>query len=143
MEQRRRQVEKAARRHRPWRLNLKKLEGQQKAVEKQATGQAKAINTSELALTNAESSSQGHRICLENCQCGAGQIIHTVGARFGAATEGAQKRGLVQCRAENEPQPGRKNDMGLTRCPLWRREQPALKTAIGLGKRRLQACKNS
>lgn len=105
---------------------LKKLEGQQKSLEKQATRQAKAINTGELALTNAKTAAKETEAALKTANKEV-ERASTVWGRFGAATAGAQK-GLEQA-GQKLTTAGRKMTMGLT-LPIVAAGTTALKTAI-------------
>lgn len=106
--------------------DLKKLEGQQAALEKQSINQARAINTSELALTNAETAAKGTAAALKTANKEV-EKASTLWGRFGAATEGAQKALAVS--GQKLTTAGRKMTMGLT-LPIVAAGTAALKTAI-------------
>lgn len=105
---------------------LKKLEGQQKSLEKQATNQARAINTSELALTNAKTATKETEAALKSANKEV-ERASTLWGHFGAATEGAQK--ALATTGQKLSTTGRKMTMGLT-LPIVAVGTAALKSAL-------------
>jgi TP901 family phage tail tape measure protein len=106
--------------------DLKKLEGQEKALQKQATGQAAAVKQGELALTNASAAAKETEAALRSANAEVAKAS-SLWTKLGAASASAQK--ALASAGQKLSSVGRKMTMGLT-LPIVAAGTAALKASI-------------